>query len=122
MITDGRLRGLFYAFMIVTLAAMVVTMVAVLVIVNATNERGKDNKQIIESIQSTNQTILDCTRAPGKCYTEGTDRTAAAVTGINSATFRTIVAGISCQDDGITEEKALAECIAKRSKAIDLPE
>jgi ribose/xylose/arabinose/galactoside ABC-type transport system permease subunit len=122
MLTDGRLRGLFYAFMIVTLAAMVVTMVAVLAITNASNERGKDNKKIIEGIRSTNQTILDCTRAPGKCYTEGSDRTAAAVTGINTSTFRTIVAGISCQDDGITEEKALAECIAKRAKGINIPE
>jgi hypothetical protein len=122
MITDGRLRGLFYAFMVVTLAAMVVTMVAVLAIVNATNERGKDSRKIIEAIALTNQQILDCTESPGKCYTDQNKRTAAAVTGINGNTFRTIVAGISCQDDGIVEDKALAECIAKRSKVIDLPE
>lgn len=122
LITDGRLRGLLYAFMVVTLAAMVATMIAVLVIVNSTNQRGKDNRQIIETISDTNEAILDCTEAPGKCYVESQTRSSEAIVGINGNTFRTIVAALSCQEDGITEEEALAKCTVQRAKKVAVPE
>lgn len=136
LLTDGKFRGLFWAFVVIMVAATSISMIALLVLVFGAKESGEaaskqsnDNFEVIKKVESaieaidrTNDRILDCTQAPGKCYTEGQQRTADAVTGINEGTFRVIVAALSCQQDGITEEKPLAQCTARRAKSLVIPE
>lgn len=118
LISDGHLRGLFYAFMVVVLAAVALTMVAVLVIVQEMNERGKDSRKIIQAIAATQGTILDCTEEDGACYKRGQDAQAEAVTGIGDNTYRLLVAGLSCEADGIVDEEPLAKCMARRAQGV----
>lgn len=63
------------------------------------------------------QRIEDCTTPGRQCFEEQTRRTGKAVAGINQGTLAVIVAAISCQADGITEERPLARCTAKRAAA-----
>lgn len=135
LMTDAKFRGLFWAFVIVMVAATSTSMVALLILVfgaketgEAASEQSSDNFEVIkkievaiEAIDRTNDRILDCTEAPGKCYTEDRRRTADAVADINEGTYRVIVAALSCQQDGIVAERPLAECTARRAKSLVIP-
>ena len=61
--------------------------------------------------------IEDCTTAGGECFEESQERTGAAVAGINQGTLAVIVAALSCQEDGVVGQRALARCTAHRAQA-----
>jgi hypothetical protein len=61
--------------------------------------------------------IEDCTTPGRECFEDQVKRTGAAVAGINQGTLSVIVAALSCQADGITEERPLARCTARRAAA-----
>lgn len=59
--------------------------------------------------------IRSCTTPGGECYQAGTKRTAKAVVGINEGTLRVVAAALSCQSDGVMEQRELIRCIVARS-------
>ncbi len=61
--------------------------------------------------------IESCTTPGQECYEDQQRRTGDAVAGINQGTLAIIVAAISCQADGIIDEKPLARCTASRARA-----
>jgi hypothetical protein len=61
--------------------------------------------------------IEDCTTPGRQCFEEQVKRTGDAVAGINQGTLAVIAAALSCQADGITEERPLARCTARRASA-----
>ena len=61
--------------------------------------------------------IEDCTTPGRACFEDQVERTGAAVAGINQGTLAVIAAALSCQADGITEERPLAQCTARRAAA-----
>jgi uncharacterized membrane-anchored protein YhcB (DUF1043 family) len=61
--------------------------------------------------------IEDCTTPGRQCFEDQAARTGAAVAGINEGTLAVIVAALSCQADGITDEQPLARCTANRAAA-----
>jgi len=58
--------------------------------------------------------IEDCTSPEGQCYKDAQARTAEAVLGIKRDTLDVVVAALSCQEDGVKEQKALARCTISR--------
>lgn len=61
--------------------------------------------------------IEDCTTPGRQCFEDQVARTGEAVAGINEGTLAVIVAALSCQADGITEERPLARCTVRRASA-----
>lgn len=61
--------------------------------------------------------IEDCTTPGRKCFEDQVSRTSDAVAGINQGTLAVIVAALSCQADGVTDERPLARCTARRAAA-----
>lgn len=91
------------------------TLVVVTYLAFKSYEQSDQNGEVIAKVEDTNTRLLDCTEPGGECYEAGQKRTAKAVVGINEGTFRLVVAGLSCQADGITETKPLADCMARRA-------
>lgn len=61
--------------------------------------------------------IEDCTTPGRECFDDSQRRTGEAVAGINQGTLAVIVAALSCQAEGITEQRALARCTVNRAQA-----
>ncbi len=61
--------------------------------------------------------IEDCTTPGRPCYEDAQRRTGEAVAGINQGTLAVITAALSCQADGITDQKALSRCTVRRAEA-----
>lgn len=59
--------------------------------------------------------IEDCTTEGGECFEESRRRTGNVVAGINEGTLAVIVAALSCQEDGVVGQRALARCTAQRA-------
>ena len=81
------------------------------------SQRAEDTRSAAEDAARTAQRIEDCTTPGRACFDENAERTAGAIVGINRGTLVVITAALSCQDDGITEQKALAKCTARRARA-----
>jgi hypothetical protein len=122
--TDQRtkFKGLAAAFLVVLSFTVVAVLVAVVYLMWENHQRGERDEQLQEDIQqqavengALSERVLDCTEPGGECFEDGRQRTADAVMGINEGTFRVIVAALSCQEDGITEQRALARCTARRA-------
>lgn len=74
-------------------------------------------KEAAENAARSAERIEDCTTPGRKCFDDSQKRTAEAIVGINEGTLRVIVAAISCQDDGITEQRALSICTVRRAES-----
>jgi hypothetical protein len=117
-----RLKGLTAAFLVTLAFAVVAVLIAVVYLLWADHARAEKDEQLQEEIQrqavengELSERVLDCTEPGGECFEDSRKRTAEAVVGINEGTFRVIVAALSCQADGVTEERALARCTARRA-------
>lgn len=82
---------------------------------DADRERDKRTAATAADAARAAERIEDCTTPGRECYEEQLRRTGDAVAGINQGTLAVIVAALSCQADGITEEKPLARCTAERA-------
>jgi hypothetical protein len=118
----AKLKGLTYAFLLFLVLAVVATLTAVVYLLWREETRIQQNNEIQKFIREQairngelSTAVLDCTEPGGECYEDGRKRTAEAVVGINEGTFNVIVAALSCQADGIVEQRALARCTARRS-------
>lgn len=101
-----------------------IALIGVLYVVTLMRATQLDNKASLSSAEraavaaeATSARVLDCTEVGGKCYEEQQARGAEFLTGINQGTLRVIVAALSCQEDGITGQRALARCTVRRSEA-----
>lgn len=73
---------------LVALAGVVVALlmlVAQLTILVQNRQRSNETRALIQDNSSTSQQIADCTTAGGKCYEEGTKRSAALIGGLLAA-------------------------------------
>lgn len=111
----NRLRALIAAFLVVVLLALGAGVTAVAYLALRAGEQSERNGELLEQVQDTNARLIDCTTPKGKCYEAGTARTGEAVVGINEATLKVIVAALSCQEDGLTDERELALCTTRRA-------
>jgi hypothetical protein len=118
----AKLRGLTAAFLVLLALAVVGTLTAVIYLAVREEKRISQNEEIQEFIRDQavvngeyGERIFDCTDPSGECFKESQARTAEAVVGINEGTLRVIVAALSCQGDGITEQKPLARCTVERA-------
>lgn len=84
-----------------------------------TKEAAEQAKLAAEQAARTAFRIEDCTTPGGQCFEQSQKRTGQAVAGINQGTLAVIVAALSCQDDGIVGQKALARCTAERAARSD---
>ena len=121
LLDDAKFKALFWAFIVVVAAAVLASMVALLYVALHAADQSKQNYELIQKVDETNDRLLDCTEPPGACYRAGEERTSSAVSGIGEGTFKIIVAALSCQQDGVTEEKPLANCTARRAAKVVLP-
>jgi hypothetical protein len=111
----AKYKGLFAAFLVFLVLAVIAVMTAVVYLLWHDQQQSEFIRaQAIEN-GALSERVLDCTEPGGECFEDGRERTAEAVLGINEGTFRTIVAALSCQADGIVEQRALARCTARRS-------
>lgn len=85
----------------------------------AERDRARDEAtaQLAEDAARSADRIEDCTTPGRRCFEDQLKRTGDAVAGINQGTLAVIVAALSCQADGVTEEKPLARCTARRAAA-----
>lgn len=121
LITDAKFKALMWSFLVVVFAAVLASMIALTYVALKSGEQSETNYQLIKKVNETNDRVLECTEPPGACYKAGEQRTGNAVQGITEGTFRIIVAALACQQDGIVEEKPLAECTARRAQAVVIP-
>lgn len=75
-----------------------------------------DNSVELRELQAISKRLVDCTEPGGACFEAAQKRTGEAVVSINEGTLAVIVAAISCQEDGITEKRALARCTVRRAR------
>jgi outer membrane murein-binding lipoprotein Lpp len=87
-------------------------------------ERAEQDRQRAEQTAATAEAaaraaarIEDCTTPGRQCFEDQVKRTGDAVAGINQGTLAVIVAALSCQEDGITDQRPLARCTANRAAA-----
>jgi hypothetical protein len=90
----------------------------------ADRKRDEQTADLAADAARTADRIEDCTTPGRPCFEDQVKRTGDAVAGINQGTLAVIVAALSCQADGITEERALARCTARRAAAstVDQPQ
>lgn len=119
---EGRLRGLTAAFMVVSALALILAFTAVLYTVVEVRKTqvsrisvADTTAQAAEDAARSAQRIEDCTTPGRDCYEDTQKTTANAVGSVATNTLAVIVAALSCQDDGITEQKQLARCTVNRS-------
>lgn len=111
----AKLKALTWALATVVLFAIFGMTLGIGYLAWQANEQSKSNFDVITSVEDTQRRIISCTEPGGRCFKDGEKRTAEAVVGIEAGTLRVIVAALSCQADGIRDEKPLAECTAKRA-------
>lgn len=114
--TGDRMRALLAVFLVFALFAFAAGVISIAYLAVQTNERQDQNQELLREVKSTNKRLIDCTTPGGECYAEGQKNTGKAIMGINEGTMRVIVAALSCQADGITEEQELAVCTVERSR------
>ena len=114
---EAKVRALTAATLVLLLATVLVAISAVAYLTLRAANQSEDNGELLASVTATNDRLLDCTEVGGKCFEESNARTGAAVVGINDVTLAVIVAALSCQQDGITEQRSLAKCTARRAEA-----
>lgn len=114
---ETRARALTLAAIVLLLATTIVSIAAVGYLALRSVNQSEDNAAQLASIATVNDRLVDCTEPGGKCFEAGQKRTQDAVVGINKGTLAVIVAALSCQDDGITEQRALARCTVERAQA-----
>jgi hypothetical protein len=119
--TPGKLRGLTAAFLVVLSIGLVCAMGGIAYLALKGSDQSAANFDELKQIEAVSKRLIDCTEPGGKCFEEGQKRTAEAVVGINEGTLRVIVAALSCQDDGVTGQKALSRCTIERAKADPQP-
>lgn len=103
-----RLRALVAAF-------LVLSMLAVSAAIGGLIYLALNNRDLIEQVRTTNHRLIDCTTPGGDCYQQSQQRTGEAIVGINEGTLRVIAAALSCQADGLTDERELARCTTRRA-------
>lgn len=117
-----RLRGLIAAFVSVLIATTMAALVGIgYTVVNA-SEQSETNGRILQRVEDLNHRQVDCTEPGGKCYKRNQVRTREAIVGVNQGTLRIIVAALSCQADGITEQDQLARCTIRRAQQEESPQ
>ncbi len=114
MLTRAKARPVLWALVGLCVALLVTWVVWISI---ALLEQSRANEQIAKDSRSVASAILDCTDPNGKCFKQSEERYATAVSGINAGTLRIIAAALACQVDGVTEQKALAECTTRRANA-----
>lgn len=114
---ETRVRALVAAAIVLLLGVTLVSIAAVGYLALKGAEQSADNGAVLKEVKAANARIIDCTTPGGQCLKEQDARMGAVVTGINDGTLTVIVAAITCQDEGITEQRALARCTVKRAKA-----
>jgi len=117
-----RLKALTAAFMVFTALSLVLAFTAVLYTVVEVRETQVDRisvadttRQAAEDAARSAKRIEDCTTPGRDCYEDTQKTTARAVGSVATNTLAVIVAALSCQDDGITEQKELARCTVRRA-------
>lgn len=70
-----RLMGLIAAATVICL----ILVISVTVLLVQSRQRGNDTRALLRTNAATSQQIADCTTAGGKCYEEGTKRSAALI-------------------------------------------
>ena len=113
--TAARLRALTSAFLVILSMALVLALTAVAYLALAASQQSMENGAVLNKIEGVNNRLVDCSVPGGKCFQESQDRTKQAVVGVNEGTLRVIVAALSCQEEGVTSQPALARCTVTRS-------
>lgn len=112
LLSHARTRPVLFSIVGVAVALMVVWLVWISLTLLEQSQR---NATIARDARAAAIAILDCTDPDGDCFQQSERRYATAVSGINAGTLRIIAAALSCQADGVTDQKALAECTTKRA-------
>lgn len=113
---EARVKALVMASIALLMFTTLLSVMAVGYLTLRSVQQSKSNGQEIEEIRKVGTRLIDCTEPGGECFQKGQERTQDAVVGINEGTLAVIVAAISCQEDGIIEERALARCTARRAQ------
>ena len=72
-------------------------------LIRSAKAQSETNTKLLNKVQALSDRLIDCTTPDGKCYAQGSKRTAEAVVGINEGTLKVIVAALSCQSNRITQ-------------------
>lgn len=114
---QAKLRGLTAAFIAVLSLALVLAVTAIGYIALQGTRSSAQNGEALQRIDEVNERLIDCNTPTGECFAESQKRTAKAVVGVNQNTLRVIVAALSCQESGVTGQRALSRCTVARAKA-----
>jgi len=116
---NPRIRPAVWAFVGVLTALLVLGQFATLSGLYAESRadvrRDRATAALTRSTAETARRIADCTEPTGVCYRRGQERTASVVGTLTASTQRIVAAALSCQADGVTEQKKLIRCIVERT-------